>query len=61
MQKELLASGWAAYANFAALPPEYADYRTARFVLLPVPYDRSASYRPGSRDGPGAMGGVKRK
>ena len=55
MQKELLASGWAAYANFAALPPEYADYEKARFVLLPVPYDLSASYRPGARGGPGAI------
>jgi len=55
MQRELLSSGWAAYANFAALPPEHADYEQARFVLLPVPYDRSTSYRPGARGGPRAI------
>ncbi len=44
-----------------ALPPhnlfgiEDADYRKARIAVLPVPYDSSSTYRPGSRFGPDAI------
>jgi agmatinase len=36
-------------------PPECAEFETARVCLLPVPYDATASYQPGTRFGPAAL------
>lgn len=41
--------------NFLELEPKYSDYDTARYAILPVPYDASASYKPGARHGPSAI------
>ncbi|MGB2695734.1 MAG: agmatinase [Dehalococcoidia bacterium] len=41
--------------SFAALPEEYAGYKRARVVVLPVPYDATVTARAGARDGPGAI------
>ena len=41
--------------NFLALEPAFADYASARFAILPIPYDATASFRGGSRDGPQAI------
>jgi len=41
--------------NFAALPDEYSGYERARVVILPVPYDSTASGWVGSREGPRAI------
>ncbi len=41
--------------NFAALPPQYADFETSKVVVLPVPYDSTTDWRSGSRDGPMAI------
>jgi len=41
--------------NFLALETRYCRYRTARYVILPVPYDATTSYRTGTRDGPRAI------
>ena len=41
--------------NFAWLEPEYSDYDRARVVVLPVPYDSTASGWVGSREGPAAI------
>ena len=41
--------------NFGALPHELADYNKAKVVVLPVPYDGTTSYKPGTRDGPHAI------
>ena len=41
--------------NFMALPKDLSDYARARVVILPVPYDATLSYRPGSRLGPRAI------
>lgn len=44
-----------------SLPPhnlfglEEQDYKTARIAVLPVPYDATSTYAPGSRFGPDAM------
>ncbi len=45
----------AAPDNFLGLPPSAADYRAARFAVLPVPYDATTSFSPGTRDGPRAI------
>jgi agmatinase len=37
------------------LDAEYADFATARVVVVPVPYDLSTTYRPGTREGPNAI------
>lgn len=41
--------------NFMALPPELSGYRRSKSVILPVPYDATLSYMPGSRLGPRAI------
>lgn len=40
---------------FAGIPEEYSHWEGAQVVLLPVPYDLTASYRPGARRGPQAI------
>ncbi|MCG3126083.1 MAG: N(1)-aminopropylagmatine ureohydrolase [Phycisphaerae bacterium] len=41
--------------NFLGLPARESDYRTARFAVLPIPYDSTTSYAVGTRDGPRAI------
>ncbi len=41
--------------NFLCLDKKYCDYDTARFAVLPVPYDLATSYMPGARNAPGAI------
>jgi len=41
--------------NFLGLEPPHADYDTARYAILPVPYDAAASYQPGARFAPDAI------
>ncbi|MBI3977735.1 MAG: agmatinase [Chloroflexi bacterium] len=41
--------------NFGAIPPEAAEFSSARVVVLPVPYDSTTTYRGGARDGPAAI------
>jgi agmatinase len=55
MEERLFAQGWATYPTFGGLAPEYSDYQQSRFVLLPLPYDLTTSYRPGARGGPQAI------
>ena len=41
--------------SFAAPPPEFTDFASARVVILPVPYDSTTTARAGARDGPRAI------
>lgn len=41
--------------RFLALDEELADWERARVAVLPVPYDATTSYQPGSRFGPRAI------
>ncbi len=41
--------------NFLGLDAQTAAYRTARFAVLPVPYEATTSYGLGTRDGPRAI------
>jgi agmatinase len=41
--------------NFLGMPHELADYKAARFAVLPVPYDATTSYSVGTRDGARAV------
>ncbi len=41
--------------NFLGLPAKLADYATARFAVLPIPYDATTSYNAGTRNGPRAI------
>lgn len=40
---------------FLGLRGRNAEYRSARFAVLPVPYDRTATYLKGTADGPAAL------
>ena len=44
--------------TFLALDPEHNSFQQAAVVVLPVPYDGTASFRSGARDGPGAIIGA---
>ncbi len=37
---------------FAGLQPPYSDLRSAKVVILPVPYDSTTEWRSGTRYGP---------
>lgn len=41
--------------NFLGLESEYSAYDRARFAVLPIPYDSTATYLSGTRHGPGAI------
>ena len=41
--------------NFGALDAELAAFQTARFVVLPAPYDSTTTWRGGTRNGPAAI------
>ncbi|MBI6545693.1 MAG: agmatinase [Cyanobacteria bacterium NC_groundwater_1444_Ag_S-0.65um_54_12] len=41
--------------NFGGLPAEFSDWRTARAVIIPVPYEGTTSYRSGTKEGPLAI------
>jgi agmatinase len=40
---------------FAGLEPPYSDFKQARIVILPVPYDSTSEWRSGSRHAPQAI------
>lgn len=41
--------------NFLGLPAKHSDYRTARYAVLPIPYDSTVSFQTGTRGGPRAI------
>ena len=41
--------------NFLGLPPQQSDHRLARYAILPVPYDGTVTFQPGTRLGPRAV------
>lgn len=41
--------------DFCGLPSEYSVFETARFVVVPVPYDSTTTWRGGTRTGPSAI------
>ncbi len=38
--------------NFLGLGSSETSFEKAKFIILPIPFDSTSSYRPGSRDGP---------
>src|SRR5690349_4578142 len=41
--------------NFCGLPPELSNFEDSRFVVVPVPYDSTTTWRGGTREGAGAI------
>jgi len=41
--------------NFLGIPPEHATLEKSRYVVLPIPYERTTSYKKGTQYGPGAI------
>ncbi len=41
--------------NFLAIPEEYSSLDKSDFVILPVPYEQTTTYRAGTRGGPNAI------
>lgn len=52
---EMNEIGFSGERNFLRLPGEYSSRETSYFHIVPVPYDGTASYMPGSRMGPTAI------
>ncbi|MFB3894125.1 MAG: agmatinase [Phycisphaerae bacterium] len=43
------------YKRFLSLPPELSDPAKARYAVLPVPYEGTVSYKPGTAGAPAAI------
>ena len=41
--------------RFLELPPRYTAYETARYAVLPIPYDATTTYQTGARRAPAAI------
>ena len=41
--------------NFLGLEPRHSDPATARYAVLPVPYEGTVTYEPGTAAGPAAI------
>ncbi len=41
--------------NFAGVPDEYADEKSAKVILIPVPYDGTSTWQKGADQGPAAL------
>ena len=41
--------------NFLGIPEKYTDYKKSRFVILPIPYEGTSSYKSGTKNGPQAI------
>jgi agmatinase len=41
--------------NFLGIHPPHCDYESARFAVLPIPYDSTTSFQVGARNGPRAI------
>ena len=41
--------------NFLGLEPQFSDPAAARYAVLPVPYERTVTYKPGTAAGPAAI------
>mgnify|MGYP002641863300 CR=1 FL=1 len=41
--------------NFLDLPAEQSDFASARYVVLPVPFEQTVSYKSGTAGGPAAI------
>ena len=41
--------------SFLDLEPQFSDYQASRFAILPVPYEGSVTYGPGTAGGPAAI------
>lgn len=41
--------------NFLSLPPEFSEFESSEFVILPVPYEQTTTFRAGTKQGPHAI------
>ncbi len=41
--------------NFLGIPKQFSDYTNSKFVILPVPYEQTTTYKAGTKEGPQAI------
>ena len=41
--------------SFLGLPPTYSDFKKSKFVILPVPYEQTTTFKTGTKNGPQAI------
>ena len=47
--------------NFLSLPREFSEFESSEFVILPVPYEGSTTFKAGTREGPQAIIGASQE
>lgn len=41
--------------NFLSLPPEFSEFESSEFVIFPVPYEQTTTFKMGTKEGPQAI------
>jgi len=41
--------------NFLSLPPQFSEFQSSEFVILPVPYEQTTTFKAGTKEGPQAI------
>ena len=41
--------------NFLSLSPEFSEFQSSKFVIFPVPYEQTTTFKAGTREGPQAI------
>jgi len=41
--------------NFLSIPPEFSELESSEFVILPVPYEQTITFKTGTKEGPKAI------
>jgi agmatinase len=41
--------------NFLSLPTEFSEFESSEFVILPVPYEQTTTFKTGTKEGPQAI------
>jgi agmatinase len=44
-----------ALSNFLGLPMKYSNYKTSKFVIIPIPYEKTTTYMKGTKFAPQAI------
>lgn len=55
MEEKILPGTPQSAGNYCALEEEYSNLKKAKAVIVQVPYDKTATYLKGTKDGPAAM------
>lgn len=55
IEQNIIGQGHGVEGRYAGLPDEYSNEDTSKIVILPVPFDKTTTYRQGTDLGPSAL------